>query len=97
MMYIMVCVCVTQVMHIRNYHRKKTLFTDPTMIKGWEDVFGTGDREEVEREMKAEGLDYSFKKNDDLHIVNSAAAVEKHPDTGDKIWFNHLKVISLCV
>lgn len=61
-------------------------------MKGWPDVFGTKNKEEVEKELKEQGLDHSWGKDDSLHIFNKGAAVEKHPDTGDTIWFNHLMV-----
>lgn len=62
------------------------------MMKGWRDVFGTESREEVSRELQEQELDYSWKENGDLQILNKTSAVEKHPETGDTIWFNHLMV-----
>ena len=79
-------------MYIRNYHRKKTLFTDPTMLKGWEDVFATADKAEVEEDCQMSGIEYSWGNKDKLRLINKAAAVETHPVTGDKIWFNHANV-----
>ena len=61
-------------------------------MKGWSDVFQTGKRDEVEKELKEQGMDYRWGKNNSLHIYNKVEAVEKHPDTGDTIWFNHLMV-----
>lgn len=77
------------VMHIRNYNGQKTLFTDPTMLKGWHDVFDTDDKQVVEEELRSSGQDYSWQKNDGLRIINTDQAVEKHPETGKKVWFNH--------
>ena len=81
-----------QVMHIRNYVRQRGLFTDPSMMKGWEAVFGTKDREEVERELQADNTEHSWGDDDMLRIVNRVPAVEKHPQSGVKVWFNHLMV-----
>lgn len=81
-----------QVMHIRNYNGQKTLFTDPTMLKGWHDVFDTDDKQVVEEELRSSGQDYSWQKNDGLRIINTDQAVEKHPETGKKVWFNHSQV-----
>ena len=63
-------------------------------MKGWPEVFGTGSREEVSKELDQQELEYTWKKNDDLQVINKTAAVEKHPITGDTIWFNHLMVIA---
>lgn len=62
------------------------------MMKGWPEVFGTDSREEVSRELENQELEYSWKENGDLQILNKTAAVEQHPVTGDTIWFNHLMV-----
>lgn len=82
------------VTHIRNYTQKKEkrFLSDPTMMKGWEDVFGTESREKVSEELEHQELDYVWKENADLQVINKTAAVEKHPVTGDTIWFNHLMV-----
>jgi len=85
-----------QILHIRNYTYSKTLLSDPIMMKGWPDVFQTREKEEVEKELKEQGVDYSWGKNNRLHIYNKVEAVEKHPVTGDMIWFNHLMVSKLC-
>ena len=81
-------------MHIRNYYRKRGVLTDPSMMKGWESVFGTADKEVVERELVEDGVEHYWSEDDSLKIVNTLPAVEKHPQTGDKIWFNHLMVRS---
>ena len=83
-------------MHIRNYNFKKTLLSDPTALKGWQDVFDASSREEVDTELKKQGIDHSWGPDNSLRIVNKLEAVEKHPQTGDKIWFNHL-MVSVCM
>ena len=87
---------VFQVSYYRNYHRKKTLLTDPTMLKGWEEVFDTEDKEIIEEECRKNNIDFSWDKKDGLKMVSSESAVEVHPDTGGKVWFNHLQVC-VCV
>ena len=62
------------------------------MLKGWQDVFGTSDKREVEEDLRNSQLDFAWKKKDGLRIVNREAAVETHPETGDKVWFNHVQV-----
>ncbi len=66
------------------------------MMKGWPDVFGTSSRKEVDTELKEQGIDHSWGPDNSLHIVNKVSAVEKHPTTGDKVWFNHLMVSCVC-
>ncbi len=90
------CDCV-QVMHIRYYTRDRSYFTDPSMMKGWEAVFGTKEREEVDRELTKDKTEFSWGKNDSLRIINRIPAVERHPQSGHKVWFNHLMVGSLTV
>lgn len=90
---------LVQTMVFRNYVQKKgkELLSDPTMMKGWQDVFNTKDKEVVEAELRSTaGAEFSWKKDDSLRIVNKGKAIEPHPVTGDKIWFNHCQV-RLCV
>lgn len=62
------------------------------MMKGWPEVFGTDSRDQVSKELDQQESEYTWKDSDDLQIINKTAAVEKHPITGDTIWFNHLMV-----
>ena len=75
-------------MYVRNYKGLKTFFVDPTMLKGWRDVFQSEDKADVEKELRRTGQDFSW-SGDNLRIVGHEAAVEAHPITGEKIWFNH--------
>ena len=65
------------------------------MLKVWPDVFQTSKKDEVEKELKCQGVDYRWGKNNSLHIYSKLEAVEKHPGTGDTVWFNHLMVSDL--
>ena len=79
-------------MYIRNYSPNKKIIGDPTSLKGWKDVFETTDKAEVEEELRKSKIDFTWSKNDDLHLVSREAAVEPHPITGEKVWFNHSQV-----
>ena len=79
-------------MYIRNYSPNKKIIGDPTSLKGWKDVFETTDKAEVEEELRKNKIDFTWSKNDDLHLVSREAAVEPHPITGEKVWFNHSQV-----
>ena len=68
------------------------------MLKGWEEVFDTEDKEIIEEECRKNNIDFSWDKKDGLKMVSSESAVEVHPDTGGKVWFNHLQVcVCVCV
>ena len=43
------------VMYVRNYKGLKTFFVDPTMLKGWRDVFQSEDKADVEEELRRTG------------------------------------------
>jgi hypothetical protein len=90
--FISIHFALAQVMYIRNYHSTKKWLSDPTSLKGWRDIFGTDDKKEVEADLKKMKLDFTWMSDDGLRIINKEAAVETHPDTGDKVWFNHLQV-----
>ena len=81
-----------QVLYIRNYNGQKTLLTDPTMLKGWQDIFETTDKSVVEEELRKNKSDFKWTKKNGLKIMNRESAVEPHPVTGNKIWFNHTQV-----
>ena len=79
-------------MNIRNYNKNRSLFSDPTQLKGWPEVFGTDKKEVIEEESRNALQDFTWKKNDGLRLINKRDAFENHPVTGDRVWFNHLQV-----
>lgn len=79
---------------MKNYTRKGKRFTiDPTMLKGWEDLFSTTDKTVVENECRRTNIDISWKENDHLKMVNREEAIQYHPETRDPVWFNHVQVV----
>ena len=64
----------TQVMYIRSYPRRKSLLSNPFLLKGWELVFELTDKSDVERELKASRLNYHWK-------VKTAATITKRKET----------------
>jgi alpha-ketoglutarate-dependent taurine dioxygenase len=81
-----------RVLYSRYYTPVKSgLFSDPTMMKGWQDVFGTPDKAAVVAELRETGQDFCW-EGDNLRICSQQAAVETHPLSGEKIWFNHTLV-----
>lgn len=75
------------ILYVRNYGE----FDVP-----WQQVFGTDNRAEVEAYCQRAGIIWEWKADGDLRTKQLCQAVETHPVTGEKIWFNqaHLFHIS---
>lgn len=56
---------------------------------GWEEVFQTSHREEVEEYCKENNIDFEWKKDNSLTLSWKKDAFTIHPLTKEKIWFNH--------
>ena len=48
------------VMYIRNYPPKKSLLSEPLLMKGWQDVFGTTNKEIVEKELRNSNMSFEW-------------------------------------
>ncbi|MCH8566696.1 MAG: TauD/TfdA family dioxygenase [Balneolales bacterium] len=55
----------------------------------WQEVFQTDDREEAESYCKDAGIELEW--IDDKRVISRSKrpAVQVHPETGEKLWFNH--------
>ncbi|GAA2398636.1 TauD/TfdA family dioxygenase [Streptomyces glaucosporus] len=62
----------------------------PGLDVGWEQMFGTSDRAEVEERCRAQGVECEWRPDGVLRTVQTAPAVVRHPDTGEKVFFNQL-------
>lgn len=69
------------IMYQRNLRREMGL--------PWEEVFQTHDRAEVEKECEQKGIQYEWKGDHDLQMRWYQPAIQHHPRTGEKVWFNH--------
>lgn len=56
----------------------------------WQDVLGTADRDEAERRCVARGLRFSWRADGALRTEAVRPLVDRHPGTGEPIWFNHM-------
>lgn len=56
----------------------------------WQDVLGTADRDEAERHCVARGLRFSWRADGALRTEAVRPLVDRHPRTGEPIWFNHM-------
>lgn len=55
----------------------------------WQTVFQTDSREEVEQYCQKAGLQYEWKGENGLRTRRIGPAIVSHPQTGEKLWFNH--------
>jgi alpha-ketoglutarate-dependent taurine dioxygenase len=68
------------VMYVRNYGGGLDL--------PWQEVFQTGDREEVEGYCATAGIELEWRGGDRLRTRQVCQAVAVHPATGEPVWFN---------
>ncbi len=62
---------------------------DPTMLKPWNDMFLTTDREQVEKQCQEEGFEPIWLERDALRLVSTQPVTRDHPVTGERVWHNH--------
>ncbi|GAA2487359.1 TauD/TfdA family dioxygenase [Streptomyces gobitricini] len=62
----------------------------PGLDVGWEQMFGTSDRGEVEERCRAQGVECQWLPDGVLRTVQNAPAVVQHPGTGEQVFFNQL-------
>ena len=58
-------------------------------LKRWDEMFLSTDKKEVEAHCKHNQIEYHWKENNKLKLVDNYDSVIKHPVTGEKVWFNH--------
>ncbi|MFF8827727.1 TauD/TfdA family dioxygenase [Streptomyces sp. NPDC015131] len=62
----------------------------PGLDVGWEQMFGTTDRAEVEERCRAQDVECQWLPDGVLRTVQNAPAVVQHPRTGEQVFFNQL-------
>ncbi|MFT7032001.1 MAG: alpha-ketoglutarate-dependent taurine dioxygenase [Cyclobacteriaceae bacterium] len=55
----------------------------------WQQVYQTESKDEVEEHCRKNGIDFNWINDDHLRISWNRPAVQEHPKTGEKTWFNH--------
>lgn len=55
----------------------------------WQEVFQTDDRAEVESYCRDNQIEFEWKDGDRLRTRQVRPAIRSHPDTGERVWFNH--------
>jgi len=58
----------------------------------WQVFFGTSDKSQVEEYCRIAGIDFEWKRGNDLRTRQRCAAVVVHPQTGEKVFFNQLQL-----
>src|SRR5947209_6060324 len=71
----------TGVMYVRN-------FSDHIGLS-WKTVFQTEDRAQVEQYCQNAGYEFEWRDSNRLRTRRVAPAVATHPQTGERVWFNH--------
>ncbi|MFK7784942.1 MAG: TauD/TfdA family dioxygenase [Crocinitomicaceae bacterium] len=55
----------------------------------WEEAFQTESKDQVEEECQLSGIDYQWINDNELILTWTKKAIWEHPNSGEKIWFNH--------
>lgn len=71
----------SQIMYVRNYGDGLGL--------GWQEVFQTSSRANVEAACRATDIQFEWKSHDRLRTWQVRPAVRRHPRTDELVWFNH--------
>lgn len=61
----------------------------------WSEAFQTDDRKAVERYCDNNGIRYEWDSEDELTTRQVRPVSQRHPDTGEPVWFNHLTFFHL--
>jgi alpha-ketoglutarate-dependent taurine dioxygenase len=81
---------------IRNYNGPNTKSGfDFWKLKRWDEMFLTADRQKATAICEENHFQYSWQANDRLRLISEQAAVRLHPQTQQKVWFNHSQVFHL--
>ncbi len=80
------------ILNIRNYYGPQSKTNWSISQKRWDDMFKTKDKAEVIRQCQEQALSLIWQENDRLTLLNDQEAIKTHPETGEKVWFNHAQV-----
>lgn len=69
-------------MHVRTYQ--------PGFGLSWSEVFDTDDRVQVDRYCATAGITATWRPDGTLQTRARRQAFHHHPDTGERLWFNHV-------
>ena len=72
------------VKYIRNLHDGK----NPTVGGSWVNTFETSERDIVEEYCNSHDIEYEWKSDGGIRLVQNRTAIAKHPLTNEEVWFN---------
>jgi alpha-ketoglutarate-dependent taurine dioxygenase len=61
----------------------------------WEEAFQAERRDEVEEYCRANDISFTWEANGELSTRQIRPAIERHPETGEITWFNHLTFFNI--
>ncbi len=64
-------------------------------LKPWTDMFLTTDHAVVDSKCREEGFEPTWSADDDLRLESTQPVSRAHPETGRRVWHNHLQVFHL--
>lgn len=67
---------------------------NPYVGTSWQDAFGTGSKENVERYCAEHGVETFWQGDNALSTVQTRPAVLEHPETGERSWFNQIAFLN---
>jgi alpha-ketoglutarate-dependent taurine dioxygenase len=79
-------------LQIRRRHAPASFRRDPFELKPWNEMFATRDRGEALARASAFGFAARFEPSGALTLEHEQPAVRHHPETGARVWLNHLLV-----
>lgn len=69
------------ILYVRNYL--------PGIGVSWQEAFQTPERDKVEEICRATDIRYEWVGPDHLRTMQRRPAIRRHPDTDERLWFNH--------
>ncbi len=77
---------------IRNYSGPGAGSKSVKQLKPWPDMFLTTDKDKVEAICREHEITPEWLPADGLRLINTRPAILPHPESGEKVWFNHTQV-----
>lgn len=78
---------------VKKFKEKKISYlrnSVPGIGLDWKTIYQTGDRAAVIQFLNANEIEYNWLEDDHLRVRWVLPAFQKHPITGEEVWFNHL-------
>ncbi|MBA4057241.1 MAG: taurine catabolism dioxygenase TauD [Marivirga sp.] len=78
---------------VKKFVDKKILYlrnTIPGIGLDWKTIYQTDDRKAVNKYLESNGFEYAWITDDHLRVKWTLPAFQKHPISGEELWFNHM-------